>query len=59
MKVVAAKLGIGLPQRALTVGADPLHLVLVFSLSHTTASRWAAIAQNLLDDQIERTSESE
>jgi len=29
-----------------------LHLALVFNLSHTTASRYAAIAQDLLDDQI-------
>jgi hypothetical protein len=29
-----------------------LHLALVFNLSHTTGSRYAAIAQNLLDDQI-------
>ncbi|MEU6804069.1 hypothetical protein [Streptomyces neyagawaensis] len=36
---------------ALTVGADPLHLALVFNLSHTTASCYEAIAQNLLDDQ--------
>ncbi|MET8518345.1 hypothetical protein ABZV45_44755, partial [Streptomyces sp. NPDC005077] len=36
---------------ALTAGADPLHLALVFNLSHTAASRYAAIAQNLLDDQ--------
>lgn len=36
---------------ALTVGPDPLHLALVFNLSHSTASRYAAIAQNLLDDQ--------
>ncbi|WP_406067731.1 hypothetical protein OG372_04120 [Streptomyces sp. NBC_01020] len=42
---------------ALTVGADPLHLALVFNLSHTAASRYAAIAQNLLDDQIEQTAE--
>ncbi|MEU1517673.1 hypothetical protein ABZ490_36955 [Streptomyces sp. NPDC005811] len=35
---------------ALTVGADPRHLALVFNLSHTTASSYAAIAQNLLDD---------
>ncbi|MEV7739311.1 hypothetical protein AB0O75_46045 [Streptomyces sp. NPDC088921] len=35
----------------MTVGADPLHLALVFNLSHTTASCYAAIAQNLLDDQ--------
>ncbi|MER7666814.1 hypothetical protein [Streptomyces sp. NPDC096193] len=33
------------------VGAAPLHLALVFNLSHTTASRYAAIAQDLLDDQ--------
>ena len=39
---------------ALTAGPDPLHLALVFNLSHTTASRYAAIAQGLLDDQIEQ-----
>jgi len=33
---------------------DPLHLALVFNLSHTTASRYAVIAQDLLDDQIEQ-----
>ncbi|MFE2090687.1 hypothetical protein [Streptomyces sp. NPDC059460] len=44
---------------ALTVGSDPLHLALVFNLSHTTASRYAAIAQNLLDDQIEQTADDE
>jgi integrase len=38
---------------ALTTGADPLHLALVFNLSHTTASRYAGIAQNLLDDRLE------
>ncbi|MFF8192747.1 hypothetical protein ACF05L_18200 [Streptomyces bobili] len=43
---------------ALTAGADPLHLALVFNLSHTAASRYAAIAQNLLDDQIEQTAEN-
>ncbi len=36
---------------ALTIGPDPLHLALVFNLSHTTASRYAAIAQHLRDDQ--------
>lgn len=35
---------------ALTVGPDPLHLVLVFNLAHTTANRYAAFAQNILDD---------
>src|SRR5437016_6030621 len=39
---------------ALTAGPHPLHLALVFNLSHTTASRYAAIAQNLVDDQIEQ-----
>jgi len=38
---------------ALSVGADPLHLALVFNLSQTTASRYARIAQNLLDDRLE------
>jgi hypothetical protein len=44
---------------ALTVGADPLHLALVFNLSHTAVSRYAAIAQDLLDDQIEQSADSE
>ncbi|MFD9289161.1 hypothetical protein ACFWBV_12805 [Streptomyces sp. NPDC060030] len=39
---------------ALPVGADPPHLALVLNLSDTAASRYAAIAQNLLDHQIER-----
>jgi hypothetical protein len=39
---------------ALTAGPDPLHLTPVFNLSYTTASRYAAIAQDLLDDQIEQ-----
>ena len=39
---------------ALAAGPDPLHLALVFNLSHTTASRYAAIAQDLLDDQIKQ-----
>ncbi|WP_369392490.1 hypothetical protein AB5J72_36600 [Streptomyces sp. CG1] len=47
------------PGGALTAGADPLHLALVFNLSHSTASRYATIAQNLLDDQIEQAAESE
>ncbi|MFI0156465.1 hypothetical protein [Streptomyces lydicus] len=44
---------------ALTVGADPLHPALVFNLSHTTASRYAAIAQNLLDDRIAQAADIE
>ncbi|MGH3548720.1 MAG: hypothetical protein ACRDQU_11550 [Pseudonocardiaceae bacterium] len=39
---------------ALSVGADPLHLALVFNLSHSAASRYAALAQSLLDDQLEQ-----
>ncbi|MFF3249238.1 hypothetical protein ACFYWY_37240 [Streptomyces sp. NPDC002870] len=46
-------------REALTVGADPLHLALVFNLSHTTASRYADIAQKLLNDQIEQAADSE
>ncbi|MFE3121360.1 hypothetical protein [Streptomyces niveus] len=44
---------------ALPVGADPLHLALVFNMSHTAAIRYASIAQNLLDDQIEQTTDDE
>jgi hypothetical protein len=40
-------------------GAHPLHLALVMNLSQTTASNHAAIAQNLLDDQIEQTARNE
>ena len=36
---------------ALTARADPLHLALVFGLSHTTASRYTLIACDLLADQ--------
>jgi site-specific recombinase XerD len=36
---------------ALTARADPLHLALVFGLSHTTASRYMLIACDLLADQ--------
>lgn len=38
---------------ALTVGPDPLHLALVFNLAHTTASRYAAFAHNLLEEALE------
>lgn len=34
---------------ALTVGPDPLHLALVFHLSHTTAARYAIIAEKTMD----------
>jgi integrase len=39
---------------ALTAGPDPLHLALVFNLSISTASRYAAIAQTLLDGEFEQ-----
>lgn len=36
---------------ALTVGPDPLHLALVFHLSHTTAARYANIAEKIMDEE--------
>jgi hypothetical protein len=36
---------------ALTARADPLHLALVFGISHTTASKYTLIACDLLADQ--------
>ena len=36
---------------ALTARTDPLHLALVFGLSHTTASKYALIACDLLGGQ--------
>jgi hypothetical protein len=36
---------------ALNAGADPLHLSLMFNLSISTTSRYAEIAQHLLDDE--------
>jgi hypothetical protein len=35
---------------ALTAGADPLHLTLVFQLSPSTASRYGSLAQHILED---------
>ena len=35
------------------------YVALVFNLSHTAASRYTSIAQNLLDNQIGQTAESE
>jgi integrase len=40
---------------ALTAGPDPLHLALVFNLSHTTASRYTTLAQQLLEDDLEHS----
>ncbi|MDR7299821.1 hypothetical protein [Haloactinomyces albus] len=38
---------------ALTAGPDPLHLSLVFNLSISAGSRYADIAERLLDSQLE------
>jgi hypothetical protein len=38
---------------ALTAGADPLHLTLVFGISHNTAVRYATVAEHLLSDELE------
>ena len=38
---------------ALTAGPDPLHLTLVFGISHNTAGGYAAIAEHLLSDELE------
>jgi len=37
---------------ALTASPDPLHLTLVFDISHPTASRYTDIAQRLLADEV-------
>jgi hypothetical protein len=42
---------------ALTAGPDPLHLSLVFNISHDTASRYSAVAEQLLADELEQPSE--
>jgi hypothetical protein len=39
----------------LAVGPDPLHLSLVFTLSHSAATRYTDIATTLLDDPDHRT----
>jgi hypothetical protein len=39
---------------ALTAGPDPLHLSLVFNLSHHTATRYASVAEQLLSDELEQ-----
>lgn len=36
-----------------TTGADPLHLSLVFNISHTTAIRYTSAAGHLLNDELE------
>ncbi|HUE33628.1 MAG TPA: integrase [Mycobacterium sp.] len=42
---------------ALTAGPDPLHLSLVFNISHDTASRYTTIAEHLLADEEEQPPE--
>lgn len=39
---------------ALTAGPDPLHLSLVFNTDHSTALRYATVAEHLLSDELER-----
>lgn len=39
---------------ALTAGPDPLHLSLVFNISHATATRYTTIAEHLLSDELEQ-----
>ena len=41
----------------LTAGPDPLHLSLVFNISHDTASRYALIAEQLLASELEQPPE--
>lgn len=38
---------------ALTAGPDPLHLSLVFNIDHSTALRYASVAEHLLSDKRE------
>ena len=40
---------------ALTTGPDPLHLSLVFNISHTAAARYTSVAEHLLSDELEQT----
>ncbi len=40
---------------ALTAGPDPLHLALVFNLSHSSATRYTTLAQQLLEDDFEHS----
>jgi len=39
---------------ATTAGPDPLHLSLVFNISHTTAVRYTSVAEQLLNDKLEQ-----
>lgn len=42
---------------ALTAGPDPLHLSLVFNISHDTAFRYSKVAEQLLSDELEQRTE--
>jgi hypothetical protein len=42
---------------ALTAGPDPLHLSLVFGISHNTARRYTTVAERLLSDELEQAVE--
>jgi hypothetical protein len=39
---------------ALTAGPDPLHLSLVFGISHNTARRYTIAAEQLLSEELEQ-----
>jgi hypothetical protein len=43
-------------QEALAIGADPLHLALVFNIDHTDAMAYASAARNLLSSPAEQAS---
>lgn len=47
----------GILHEALTARPDPLHLSLVFNISHDTASRYTTIAEPLLADELEQPTE--
>lgn len=40
---------------ALAGGADPLHLSLIFGISHSTAAGCSAVAEHLLADELDQT----
>jgi hypothetical protein len=44
---------------ALTAGPDPLHLTLVFNIEHSTALRYATVAEHLLSDELEAAGATE
>jgi hypothetical protein len=44
-------------EEALTHGADPLHLALVFGIDEKTAIRYAVSARVLLDEAAEQSSQ--